>query len=73
MTNLKRRSRWEKELWESAPIDIEFVTIGSDEYEVILENWAETVYRHLCQLHEIEISVPQTSTPLAAESTGTDG
>ncbi len=58
--------------WDSESIEISFVTVGSEEFDRILDEWAEMVYRHLCQLHEKKSLVPESSIPLAVESTGTD-
>lgn len=57
--------------WKPETVETEFVTVSPEEFDRILDEWAEMVYRHLCQLHEKEILVPGTSSPNTAESTGT--
>ncbi len=53
--------------------EITYVTIGDEEFEQLLDEWAEIVYRYLCQLSEKQTLVTESSPPLAAERTGTNG
>lgn len=44
-----------------------------EEYEQRLDEWAEIVYRYLCQLSENQSRVSETIPAKTAERTGTDG
>lgn len=49
------------------------MTYATQDYEQALEEWAEAIYRELCQLQEIETAAPELLMPHAAERSGTDG
>lgn len=51
-------------------IDVSYVIIRDEEFEQLLDEWAEIVYCHLCQLLEKKTLVTETLKPLAAERTG---
>lgn len=54
-------------------IEVNYVTIRDEEFEQLLDEWAEIVYCHLCQLSEKKTLVTETSMPQVAERTGTSG
>ena len=54
-------------------LKIDYVTISNEEFQQLLDEWAEIVYCHLCQLSEEKTLVTETLSPLAAERTGTNG
>jgi hypothetical protein len=54
-------------------VEVSYVTIRDEEFEQLLDEWAEIVYCHLCQLSEKKTLVTETFTPHMAERTGTDG
>jgi hypothetical protein len=47
--------------------------VRDEEFEQLLDEWAEIVYCYLCQLSEKKTLVTEAFTPLAAERTGTNG
>ena len=57
----------------SQSIEVSYVTIRDEEFEQLLDEWAEIVYCYLCQLSENKTLVTETLTSLAAERTGTNG
>ena len=54
-------------------IEVSYVTVRDEEFEQLLDEWAEIVYSYLCQLSEKKTLVTEPFTPLAAERTGTNG
>ena len=57
-------------VWEKAQIDTTFTMIPTEEYNQLLDEWAETVYGYFCQLHNRDHAlVSETLT----KRTGTDG
>lgn len=44
-----------------------------EEYERLLDEWSEIVYRYLCQLSENQSKVSELNPAKTAERTGTDG
>lgn len=58
--------------WDCEEIENIFVPVDVEEYECALDEWAEMMYRHLCQLHEKNSLVPESLTPKTAEGTGSD-
>jgi hypothetical protein len=59
-----------KRIWEKPQVEIEHAIIPKEEFDQLLDEWAEIVYRHFCQLQEVdqaEVSV----NPM--RRTGTDG
>ncbi len=47
-----------KKTWDVSRIDIVHSMITTEEYQQLLDEWAEIVYRHLCQLHDDHSKVP---------------
>ncbi len=70
MGKAKRRQR---SVAEFEKIEIGYVRIRDEEFEQVLDEWAEIVYTHLSQLSEKKSLVPEFLTPLAAERSGTNG
>lgn len=62
-----------KKTWNCSSVEIIHSIISAEECNQILDEWAEIVYRHLCQLSEDQSMVPETYAANAAERTGTDG
>lgn len=62
-----------KRTWEFTQVEIDHAIIPDEEFNQLLDEWAEVVYRYLCQLTEIEAKVSQHSLPITAGRTGTDG
>ena len=58
-----------KRIWETPQIEIEHAIVTSEEFDQLLDEWAELVYRDFCQLPEDQALVPETLT----KRTGTDG
>ncbi len=59
-----------KRTWEIPKVKIEHAIITNEEFDQLLDGWAEIVYRHFCQLQEedqAEVSVT------SMKRTGTDG
>lgn len=61
-----------RKTWNCSSADLCYAITSSEEYNQILDEWAEIVYHHLCQLPEIPSEFPETLMPLAGERTGTD-
>lgn len=62
-----------KKTWECLNIEVIHSREKIEEYEQRLDEWAEIVYRYLCQLHENQSKVSETIPARTAERTGTDG
>lgn len=62
-----------KRTWEFAQVEIDHAIIPDEEFNQLLDEWAEVVYRYLCQLTEEQAKVSQNSLPTTAGRTGTDG
>lgn len=62
-----------KRTWECLSIEVVHSRENVEEYEQRLDDWAEIVYRYLCQLPENQSEAPETNTARTAERTGTDG
>lgn len=58
-----------KKTWECAQVEIAHSILSVEEYNQTLDEWAEVIYRHLCQLQENQPEVPET----LIKRTGTDG
>jgi hypothetical protein len=43
-----------KKRWEALRVDHDFSTIPTEEYKLILEEFAEMIYRDFCQLQKDE-------------------
>ncbi len=59
-----------KKTWNCSSVDLIHSTLPIEEYNQLLDEWAEIVYRHFCQLSETKLKVPETN-PALAERTGT--
>lgn len=59
--------------WERSQIEVIHSTVTAEEYNRLLEEWAEVVYLHLCQLSEIDTLVPIQTALNEQKRTGTDG
>ena len=62
-----------KKKWEAKEVIHDFSTISTEEYNQLLDEWAEIVYGYLCQLSEKKVLVTNNSMPNKAGRTGTDG
>lgn len=60
-----------KRTWNSSSVDLLHSTVSAEEYNQILDEWAEVVYRHLCQLSANPPAVSETNEAHAAERTET--
>jgi hypothetical protein len=58
-----------KRTWACSKVEVIHSILSVEEYDQILDEWAEVVYRYLCQLHENQAEAPETLT----KRTGTDG
>lgn len=61
-----------KKRWEPKKVIHDFSTIPTEEYKLILEEFAELIYRDFCQLRTDEPLAHVTTSPVV-ERTGTDG
>lgn len=59
-----------KRKWENTQVQIYSTTIPTEDYNLLLDAWAEVVYGHICQLSQDQIKVPVTHKPYVAESAG---
>ncbi len=62
-----------KKTWSGSSVETFHSTLPAEEYNQVLDEWAEIVYRHLCQLSDDQSKVPETSMPELGERTGTNG
>ena len=62
-----------KRIWEFTQVEIDHVIVPVEEMDQRLEEWAEVVYRHLCQLSEKDFKVSRNSIPIEGGRTGTHG
>ena len=62
-----------KKTWSVNQVEIIPVEIPNEDYNQILDEMAEMIYRYFCQLSDSSILAPETETALAAERTGTNG
>lgn len=58
-----------KRTWECTQVEIVHSILPDEEYNQILEEYAEMVYCYFCQLQEIKPEAPE----LLTKRTGTDG
>ncbi len=58
-----------KKIWETPQVEIEYEIVSVEQFKQRLDEWAEIVYCHFCQLHTDQAEV---SEPLQ-KRTGTDG
>ncbi len=56
--------------WECTQINICSTAISAEEYNLLVDEWAQAVYRHFCQLSSAKIEAPETQMPSVAESAG---
>jgi hypothetical protein len=59
-----------KKKWEVAQINICSTGIPTDEYNLLIDEWAEVVYSHFCQLSQDHSAAPATLTSSSTESAG---
>ena len=62
-----------KKTWDCARIEVVHSRVSTEDYNQLLEEWAEVVYQYLCQLHEIKPEVPNLTASKEQKRTGTDG
>lgn len=62
-----------KGTWEFPQVEIDHAIVPDEEFNQLLDEWAEIVYRYLCQLTEIKTCGSRNSMPFEAGRTGTDG
>lgn len=69
---MSRRKRREN---DTPPLNVTtaYTMVRREEFEQILDEWAEVVYLVYSQLCENESLVSETSNPYGEERTGTDG
>jgi hypothetical protein len=46
--------------WEDTQIQIDYSAISGDEYNQLLDEWANTVYSYFCQHRNDQIKAPVT-------------
>ena len=59
-----------KRIWEKPQIEIEHEILRDEEFEQLLDEWAEIVYRHFCQLQSEDLVLDSLT---LMKRTGTDG
>jgi hypothetical protein len=62
-----------KKTWSVNQVEVIPVEISDEEYNQLLDETTEMVYRYFCQLSDSSNLVPETNTAIAVESTGTHG
>lgn len=62
-----------KKTWECSQVEVVHSRDTIEEYKQRLDEWAEIIYRYLCQLPENQSKGSETMTARTAERTGTDG
>ncbi len=62
-----------KKTWSVNQVEIMPVEISDEEYNQLLDEMAEMVYRYFCQLSENQSKAPVTNTTPVVGRTGTDG
>lgn len=62
-----------KKTWDFSQVEINHVIVPDEEFNQLLDEWAEIVYDYLCQLSEKQAEVFRNSMPYKAERTGTNG
>lgn len=62
-----------KRKWEMPEIHTSFTSIPTEEYNLLLDEWAEMVYRHFCQLPRDQTKVPVNQMSQRTERSGTNG
>jgi hypothetical protein len=50
-----------KKKWECSHVQICSTAVSAEEYNLLVDEWAKTVYSHFCQLTLNQNSVPVTS------------
>lgn len=61
-----------KKKWEPKVVNHDFSIIPTEEYKLILEEFAELIYRDFCQLQKDE-SLDRVLESTGVERTGSDG
>jgi hypothetical protein len=62
-----------KKTWSVNQVEIIPVEVSNEDYNQLLAEMGEMVYRYFCQLSDSPNLAPETETALTAERTGTDG
>jgi hypothetical protein len=70
---LLRKGLRMRKAWECSYVEVVHSRLSNAEFEQILDEWSEIVYRYLCQLSESQSEVSETIPAETAERTGTDG
>ncbi len=60
-------------IWNVNQVEIIPMRVESEEYNQVLDEVSEMIYRYFCQLYEIDSLVPETQAVTTAGRTGTDG
>lgn len=61
-----------KRIWERSHVEVVHSRVTTEEYNQLLEEWAEMVYQYLCQLPEKSPEVPNLTAQTEHKRTGTD-
>ena len=61
-----------KKTWDVSEIEIIPMRVSPEEYNQLLEEFAEMVYTYFSQLSENQTLAPETNTAIAVGRTGTD-
>ena len=61
-----------KKIWNVSKVEIIPMRVSSEEYNQLLEEMADMVYRYLCQLSENHVLAPEPNIAPAVGRTGTD-
>ncbi len=62
-----------KKSWDAKKVEIIPMRISAENYDQLLDETAEFVYRYFCQLLEIKLEASVTNTEISVDRTGTDG
>ena len=63
-----------KKTWSCSSVELIHSILPTEEYDQILDEVAEIVYRRFCQISEISLEAPELEPALGAENrTGTNG
>ncbi len=57
-----------KRKWDVSQVQICSTAVSAEEYNLRLESWADTVYRHFCQLSLDSAEVPVTQSSVTSSS-----
>lgn len=62
-----------KNSWDAKKVEIIPMRISAENYDQLLDETAELVYRYFCQLLEIKLEASVANTEISVDRTGTDG